>query len=92
MTAPVANSAQWGKVVKALIRAEMAKKSIDYAELSRRLEQLGTIQTPDNLRQKVSKGILGAQLLLQICLVLKVRNIGWEVVEELLEETKDDAK
>jgi len=85
------NSPTWGKVVRAFIRSEMTKKSVDYPELSRRLKELGTIQTADNLRQKVTKGILGTQLFFQICLVLKVRQFDWELIEELC-ESNDDVK
>jgi hypothetical protein len=79
------NSPEWGATVRSLIRSEMEKKGVDYATLSALLKALGTQQTADNLRQKVSRGILGAQLLLQILYVLRVRHIGWELIEELRE-------
>ena len=82
------NSPQWAATVRSLIRSEMQKKSVDYATLSLKLSAIGTQQTPDNLRQKVSRGILGAQLLLQILYVLKVRNVSWELIEELQEAGK----
>tara|TARA_R110001583_G_scaffold4877_1_gene27412 strand:- start:634 stop:852 length:219 start_codon:yes stop_codon:yes gene_type:complete len=68
----------------------MQKKGVDYATLSLQLSAIGTQQTPDNLRQKVSRGILGAQLLLQILYVLKVRNVSWELIEELQEAGKPE--
>ncbi|MEH6824248.1 MAG: DUF6471 domain-containing protein [Motiliproteus sp.] len=84
------NSPQWAGTVRSLIRSEMQKKGVDYATLSQQLSIIGTQQTPDNLRQKVSRGILGAQLLLQIMYVLKVRNISWELIEELKEAGRSD--
>lgn len=79
------NSPQWSSTVRSLIRSEMQKKGMDYATLSLQLSAIGTQQTADNLRQKVSRGILGAQLLLQILYVLRVRNVSWELIEELQE-------
>ncbi|MBL1433259.1 MAG: hypothetical protein COC09_00530 [Gammaproteobacteria bacterium] len=81
------NGPKWGKIVQKFLRSELAKKDIDYPELSERLLALGTHQTPANLRSKVSKGILGAQLLFQILLVLRVRKLDWELIEELYEDS-----
>lgn len=81
----------WNKVVKQFIRSEMSKKSIDYKELSLRLAQIGIVQTADNLRSKVNKGILGAQLLLQILLVLNVRRLDSELIQEIWEDSKTES-
>ena len=79
------NSPRWADTVRSLIRSEMQKKGVDYATLSQQLSAIGTQQMRDNLRQKVSRGILGAQLLLQILYEFKVRNLSWELIEELQE-------
>ncbi len=83
------NTFTWNKVVKQFIRSEMSKKSVDYKELSLRLAQIGIAQTPDNLRSKINKGILGAQLLLQILLVLNVRRLDSELIQEIWEDSQD---
>ncbi len=83
------NTPTWNKVVKQFIRSEMSKKSVDYKELSHRLAQINISQTPDNLRSKVHKGILGAQLLLQILLVLNVRRLDSELIQEIWEDSID---
>lgn len=60
----------WAKVVARLVRTAMARGGINFPELSRRLAaDFGTIQLENNLRSKVSRGTLGAQLLLQILAV-----------------------
>jgi len=82
------NTFTWNKVVKQFIRSEMSKKSVDYKELSHRLARIGTNQTPDNLRSKVNKGILGAQLLLQILLVLNVRRLDSELIQEIWQDAQ----
>jgi len=86
------NGPEWGKIVQKFLRSELAKKDIDYPELSERLRALGTHQTPANLRSKVSKGILGAQLLFQILLVLRVRKLDWELIQELHEDSADSGR
>ena len=41
-------------------------------------------QSADNLRNKVNKGIMGADLLLQILYVLKARPLNAALLEEIL--------
>ena len=81
------NTLTWNKIVKQFIRSEMSKKSVDYKELSHRLAQINISQTPDNLRSKINKGILGAQLLMQILLVLNVRRLDSELIQEIWEDS-----
>ncbi|GGO67065.1 DUF6471 domain-containing protein [Bowmanella pacifica] len=68
-------SADWRQLVQRLIKAEMSKRGVKYQDLSDRLARIGVNQSADNLRNKVNKGILGADLLLQIITVLNVRRI-----------------
>ncbi|MCC2614928.1 DUF6471 domain-containing protein [Aestuariibacter halophilus] len=69
-------NSDWRALVTRSIRAEMLRRNIKYQELSDSLQQLGVQQSADNLRNKINKGILGADLLLQIVYVLNMRNIG----------------
>jgi len=65
------NTPEWAIVIKGIIRAEMARYGVSYAELSNRLQnEFGITQTESNLKAKVNKGILGAQLFVQILIVL----------------------
>ncbi|MDP5138071.1 DUF6471 domain-containing protein [Rheinheimera baltica] len=56
----------WNCVASRLVKAELQKRGIKYAELSNLLANIGIEQTPANLRSKLSKGIFSASLLLQI--------------------------
>lgn len=56
----------------------MSRRGVRYQDLSDRLASVGIHQSADNLRNKVNKGILGADLLLQIMIVLNVRRIERE--------------
>jgi hypothetical protein len=68
-------SADWRQLVQRLLKAEMSKRGAKYQDLSVRLTSIGVNQSADNLRNKVNKGILGADLLLQIMYVLNMRRI-----------------
>lgn len=72
------NSADWRQLVQRLLKAEMSRRGVKYQDLSARLSSIGINQSADNLRNKINKGILGADLLLQIMLVLNVRRISRE--------------
>lgn len=68
-------SVDWRQLVQRLLKAEMSKRGVKYQDLSTRLTNIGVNQSADNLRNKVNKGILGADLLLQIMYVLNMRRI-----------------
>ena len=69
------DSPQMRETVKRLLKSEMALKGVDYRQLAERLETLGVSQTEANLRMKVSRGTLGAQLFLYILLALGLNNL-----------------
>ena len=56
----------WNCVASRLVKAELQKRGIKYAELSNMLADIGIQQSPSNLRSKLSKGVFSASLLLQI--------------------------
>ena len=74
---------QWRSVVQRLIKTEMSRRDVRYQELSERLAAAGTQQSADNLRNRVNKGILGADLLLQILSALQVKNLSMQELEEI---------
>ena len=76
-------NADWRQVVQRLLKAEMSKRGTKYQDLSARLEQIGVNQSADNLRNKVNKGILGADLLLQIMFVLNMRRIERDEIVDI---------
>ncbi|WP_416305416.1 DUF6471 domain-containing protein [Neptunicella sp. SCSIO 80796] len=71
-------TADWRQLVQRLLKAEMSRRGVKYQDLSDRLSSIGIDQSADNLRNKVNKGILGADLLLQIMFVLNVRRLERE--------------
>lgn len=75
---------QWRELVSRLIKAEMSKKKLKYDDLSELLSKQGTVQTAANLRNKINRGILGADLLLQLLFVMNVEQVSQSLLAELL--------
>lgn len=79
-------TADWRQVVQRLLKSEMSRRGVKYQDLSARLSSIGINQSADNLRNKINKGILGADLLLQIMYVLKMRHISCEDIDDIFSE------
>lgn len=79
-------SANWRQLVQRLLKAEMSKRGVKYQDLSSRLDSIGVNQSADNLRNKLNKGILGADLLLQIMYVLNMRRIERDEIIEIFND------
>jgi len=81
------NTPEWAAVLRGVLRSEMSLRSITYAELSHRLEQrFGIHQSENNLKTKVNKGVLGAQLFLQILIVVGAEKLDINQVCKLYDE------
>ncbi len=78
--------ADWRQVVQRILKAEMSKRGTKYQDLSDRLNTIGVNQSADNLRNKVNKGILGADLLLQIMFVLNMRKIERDEIIDIFDD------
>jgi hypothetical protein len=55
----------WEAKARGLLRAEMAKSSVTYAQLAAKLAEIGVAEDERNLRNKVSRGKFTAGFLLQ---------------------------
>ena len=83
------NTPEWRAVVKRLLKSEMEVHGLRYRDLSVGLEErFGTIQTEENLRQKITKGTLGTQLFLQLLLVIGVESITAAQIQTLYNNAK----
>ncbi len=76
----------WRELVSRLIKAEMAKKKLKYEDLSQLLAKHGTTQSADNLRNKINRGILGADLYLQLFLVLNIKQLDKTTLLDILDD------
>lgn len=55
----------WEAKARGILRAEMAKKNVTYAQLVGMLDSIGVAEDERNLRNKVSRGKFTAAFLLQ---------------------------
>lgn len=65
----------WGIAAKGVLRGEMVRRRIDYADLVALLAEDGVKETTANLRNKVSRGSFTAAFLLQCLHVMQVKTL-----------------
>jgi hypothetical protein len=65
----------WEDAAKRLLRAEMAKRGVTYAQLVERLKEIGVEEDERNLRNKVSRGKFTAAFMLQCFRAMGARQI-----------------
>ena len=58
-----------------MLRAEMVLSGVRYAELAKRLEEMGEKETVANLRNKLSRGSFTAAFFLQCLSALNVKTL-----------------
>lgn len=56
---------QWVNLVKGVLRAEMARRSMTYERLAEKLGEVGVSDTAVNIRNKVARGGFSAVFLIQ---------------------------
>lgn len=65
----------WGAYAKAVLRSEMARRRVSYADLVALLADIEVKESEANLRNKVSRGSFTAAFMLQCMYVMKVTNL-----------------
>lgn len=65
----------WGVVAKGVLRGEMVRRRIDYADLVALLAEDGVKETQANLRNKVSRGSFTAAFLFRCLHVMQVKTL-----------------
>jgi hypothetical protein len=56
---------EWESRVKALLKAELVRRGVTYADLVERLAAIGVSESEPNIRNKISRGKFTAVFLLQ---------------------------
>ena len=80
----LSNSPTWASIVKGVIRSQMSLHQITYQGLSERLvNQFGCEQSAFNLKSKINRGVMSAQLFLQIMLVLNTETVDMKQILRL---------
>lgn len=70
-----ANETEWETRVKGILKAELKRRNVTYAELVDRLATVGVVDSEPNIRNKISRGKFTAVFFVQ-CL----KAIGAETV------------
>ena len=65
----------WEELAKGLLRGEMARRSVTYAQLAERLAAIGIDDNERNLRNKVSRGKFTAGFMLQCLTAIGVDHL-----------------
>ena len=68
----------WHEEVKGILKAEIKRRSLTYAQLSERLERIGVEESERNLRTKISRGNFTAVFFIQCIAALGVRNLRFD--------------
>jgi hypothetical protein len=61
----VASSADWEAKVKGLLKGELKRRGITYAQLVDRLAAIGVVDSEPNIRNKLARGKFTAVFLIQ---------------------------
>jgi len=65
----------WTKIVTKILKAELAKRDIDYPTLVRKLKDLGIEISVEDLRGRMSRGTFSAVLFVQCLRAIGVTNL-----------------
>ena len=68
----------WAKVVTKILKAELAKRGIDYPTLTTKLHEINVNISVEDLRGRMSRGTFGAALFIQCLKAIGVTNLPIE--------------
>ncbi len=69
----------WKNKVKGMLKAEIAKRNLNYSEISERLLKIGVHETPQNISNKIGRGTFGAIFMLQILEVIECTELNLNI-------------
>jgi hypothetical protein len=68
-------SGDWEAQAKGIIRSELKRRNLSYADLAEKLAAIGVRETPQNIQNKITRGGFKAVFLLQIMEAIGVKNL-----------------
>ncbi len=66
---------EFEELAKNILKGELKRRGITYAELAERLAKIGVSETERNLNNKISRGGFSAAFLLQCMLVIDAKEV-----------------
>lgn len=70
---------EWEDRVKGLLKAELKRRNVTYAELVGKLADIGVMDSEPNIRNKISRGKFTAVFLLQCLEAIGVESVRLEL-------------
>ena len=67
--------AEWSDKAKNLLRSELKRKGVTYAQLSGLLEQIGVNENEKNIANKISRGVFTMAFFLQCMAAIEVNEV-----------------
>jgi len=67
---------EWEESVKALLKAELKRRNVTYAQLVGKLADVGVIDSEPNIRNKLSRGKFTAVFLIQCLQAIGCRSLN----------------
>ena len=61
----MAETTEWEAKAKGLLKAELKRKGVTYAQLAEKLSEMGAHETEPNIRNKLARGKFTAAFMLQ---------------------------
>ena len=72
---PDVQDKEWEDRVKTLLKVELKRKNVTYAELVGKLADIGVMDSEPNIRNKISRGKFTAVFLLQCLTAIGVKEV-----------------
>ena len=66
---------EYEELAKNVLKGELKRRGITYAELAKRLEKIGVTETERNLNNKISRGGFTAAFLFHVMLAIEAKEI-----------------
>jgi hypothetical protein len=67
--------ADWEAQAKGIIRGELKRRNLSYADLAERLAAIGVKETPANIQNKITRGGFKVVFFLQVMDAIGVKNL-----------------
>ena len=72
---------EWQQRARGILRAELARRNLNYVDLAERLREIGIIENPKNLSNKIARGMFTAAFFMQCMAAIGCQTIRLDAEE-----------
>ncbi|HLQ25598.1 MAG TPA: DUF6471 domain-containing protein [Acidiferrobacterales bacterium] len=69
----------WARHARNLVKSELARRGLNYADVAGRLKEIGINESPENIRNKINRGTFSALFLLQVLNAIGCKSVDMQV-------------